>query len=480
MADAPPSFLRTRRDFLRTAGCAALGTFGMQSMLRDLRLVSSALAHEATTLTDYKALVCIFLAGGNDSNNLIVPTGTDYSNYAAVRQNLAIPELSLLGINPLNSDGRSYGFHPACYELQALFGEGKLGLVFNVGTLLYPTSRAQYQARSVALPPQLFSHSDQVTHWMTSIPDQPARTGWGGRIADLLHPLQYELQAGVPTTDSAKVAMCVSLAGANTFEAGNVYQQYHVSTTGAVTLSNITGARLQAMKDVLALSSPNLQRAEYAGITTNAIETGDLLNAAISPTVNASFWTTPFPGSSLGSQLRMVARMIEGRDALNMKRQIFFCQVGGYDTHTAQVGNNQNPGNPLFGPHTDLLNELSESIYAFQRATEQLGVSDKVTSFTASDFGRTFPTNGQGSDHGWGSHHLIVGGAVRGQRTYGTFPVLQVSGPDDTSTGRWIPKLAVDQYAGTLAHWFGVGDDGLGAVFPYLNRFPVQDLGFML
>ena len=480
MAADPPSHLRTRRDFLRTAGCAALGTFGMQAMLRDLRLVSSAMAHGESSLTDYKALVCIFLNGGNDSNNLIVPTGSEYAGYAMARQNLAIPEGALLGINPIESDGRTYGFHPACQELQTLFSEGKLGMLFNVGTLLYPTTRAQYRARTVALPPQLFSHSDQVTHWMTSIPDQPARTGWGGRIADLLHPLQYELQAGVPTTDSAKVAMCVSLAGANTFEAGNLYQQYHVSTSGAVTLSNISGSRLQAMRDILALSSANLQRAEYAGITLNAIETGDLLNTAIAPTANAAFWTTPFPGSSLGNQLRMVARMIEGRTALNMKRQIFFCQVGGYDTHTAQVGNNANPGNPLFGPHTDLLNELSESIYAFQRAMEQLGVSDKVTSFTASDFGRTFPTNGQGSDHGWGSHHFMVGGAVRGQRTYGTFPVLQVNGPDDTSTGRWIPTLSVDQYAATLAHWFGVGGAELNAVFPYLNRFPTPDLGFMV
>jgi uncharacterized protein (DUF1501 family) len=217
-----------------------------------------------------------------------------------------------------------------------------------------------------------------------------------------------------------------------------------------------------------------------------------VLNSAIAPTAS-TVWTTPFPSTTLGNQLKMVARMIAGRDTLKVKRQIFFVSVGGYDTHTSQLGNTANPGNALFGAQADLLNELSESIGAFQSAIGQLSLlpgnsslPNSVVGFTASDFGRTLPTNGQGSDHGWGGHHIIFGGtgnpstgAVRGQRTYGTFPVLQVNGPDDTSTGRWIPRTSVDEYSATLAKWFGVNPTYMPVVFPNLSRFAMPDLGFM-
>jgi uncharacterized protein (DUF1501 family) len=324
--------------------------------------------------------------------------------------------------------------------------------------------------------------------------------------------LQYQLINGVPTANSAKIALCTSLAGANTYEVGNEFAQFHVSTNGAVTLSGVgTGTRLQAMKDILALANPNLQRRAYADVTKRAIDIGDQLNGAVAPTRDptdspASYaaqdqtapwrWQTGlagiyaggqlggFPNTSLGRQLKMIARLIQAGPrssgatppGLDMKRQIFFSSVGGYDTHTAQVV----VADPTTGPHANLLFELSEAVFAFQRAMEQIGMADKVTSFTASDFGRTFPTNGQGSDHGWGSHHFVIGGAVRGQRSYGSFPVLQVNGPDDTSTGRWIPRLSVDEYSATLAKWFGVATSDLSTVFPNLGRFAKPDLGFML
>jgi uncharacterized protein (DUF1501 family) len=237
------------------------------------------------------------------------------------------------------------------------------------------------------------------------------------------------------------------------------------------------------MKDILALGDVNLQRTAFAGVTKNAIDTGDLLNTAIAPTLAPTYWTTQFPTSSLGTQLRMIARLIEAGPrpssgtppGLNMKRQIFFCTVGGYDTHTAQVGT----ADPTIGTHANLLNELSEAVFAFQRAMQQIGSANNVTLFTASDFGRTFPTNGQGSDHGWGSHHFIVGGAVRGGRTYGAFPTLQVNGPDDTSTGRWIPRVSVDEYSATLAKWFGVGASDMTTIFPNIGHFASPDVGFM-
>lgn len=475
--------LGTRRDFLRQAACAAVGTISVATTIRDLRFISAAAAQDA--FSDYKALVCIFLSGGNDSNNLVVPRlTTEYNNYASIRQNLALPRDALHPLNSVVSDGREYGLHPRCDKLHTLFNEKKLALVFNVGPLLYPMTRDQYRSNSLPRPPQLFSHSDQVTHWQTSLADQPPRTGWGGRIADLLHPGQLDLVNGVPSAQSARIAMCTSLAGANTFEVGGTFQQYHVSTSGAVLLSGVDNTRLQAVKDILSIPTVqvnNLQRRAYADVVQGAIETGQVLNSAISNTSSSSFFTVPFPATSLGNQLKMVARLIEGRGPaeLNMKRQIFFCSVGGYDTHTAQVGNTAAPTDPTVGPHANLLNEVSEAMFAFQRAMEQIGVGDGVTCFTASDFGRTFPTNGQGSDHGWGSHHLVMGGGVRGQQTYGAFPIQQINGPDDTSTGRWIPRIAVDQYAATLARWFGVSNTYMNTVFPNIGRFQTADLGFM-
>jgi uncharacterized protein (DUF1501 family) len=496
-------FTTRRRDFLRQAACAAVGALSARATIRDLWLINSGAGQE--TFTDYKAMICIFLAGGNDSNNLIIPVGSEYANYAAIRQNLALPQGAVLPLTSLNPDGHQYALHPTCPELKTLFAEQKLAFLFNTGPLVQPLNRSQYQKGSVAKPPQLFSHSDQVTHWQTAIPDQTPLTGWGGRIADLLHPCQYQLLDGVPTANSAKVSLCTSLAGANTFEVGNSFAQFHVSTSGAVTLGGVTGNRLQAVKDILSLQSANLQRNAYAEVTKRAIDIGDTLNTAIAPYLdrtdvsytnqnNSAPWSWQtgftgiynngqaggFPNTGLGKQMKMIARLIAGRSPLSMKRQIFYAQIGGYDTHTAQVGTGAAPADTTLGSHANLLNELSEAIYAFQRAMEQLGLSDKVTSFTASDFGRTFPTNGQGSDHGWGGHHLIVGGAVRGGRTFGTFPTLAVNGPDDTSTGRWIPTVSVDEYSATLARWFGVSQSNMATVFPNLGRFANPDLGFMM
>lgn len=517
------SHLSKRRDFIRQASCAAVGTLALTNTIRDLRLINSVLA-QGNVANDYKALVCIFLSGGNDANNWIIPNDTaTYNQYGAIRANLSIPQGSLLplrtgpsGGDPAytDADGHTYGFHPACPELQTLFGEGKLAVLFNVGTLVRPTTKAQYQSNTkFYTPPQLFSHSDQVTQWQTSIPDQPPLTGWGGRLADLLNEPANGLTPGI--------SMSVSLNGANTFENGNLVSQYQVSTAGAVmTSGNLmtgTGARIRALRNILGLSSTNLQRNVYADVVENAIEVGEQLNTNIGPYLDptdspASYtaqsavapwrWNTGltgiyttavqpnglggFPNTTLGTQLKMIARLIAARGpaAFNMKRQIFFCGVGGYDTHTSQVSVNgtDQPVNPA-GAHFRLLDEVSSCMFAFQRAMEQLGISDKVTSFTASDFSRTLPTNSQGSDHGWGSHHLVMGGAVNPTsaiRTYGRLPTFAINGPDDTGLGRWIPTLAVDQYSATLAKWFGVDSSGnMAALFPNLSRFATSDLGFM-
>jgi len=481
--------LTNRRDFIRQASCAAVGSLALKSTIRDLRLINSALAVQPA-LTGYKALVCVFLSGGNDSNNWIVPTDpTTFADYTSIRGNLALPQASL---KPLWADAagtipyadpasHTYGFHPSCTGLQTLFKEDKLAVVLNVGTIVRPTSRAQYLSGLQAYrPPQLFSHSDQVTQWQTSIPDQPPSTGWGGRVADLVN--------AAASNPSNSISMSVSVSGANTFEIGNLISQYQVSTTGAVVLTGDTlmtsgGPRSRAFQAIARLSDVNLQRTAVADVTKNAIAKGDLLNTNISATALDSYWNVPFPNTTLGNELKMVARLIQARGPtkFNMKRQIFFTSVGGYDTHTSQVSVNgtDQPTSPQ-GAHYRLLDEVSSCMLAFQRAMEQLGESSNVTSFTASDFARTLPTNSQGSDHGWGGHHIIMGGAVKGGQTYGQLPVLAINGPNDTGLGRWIPTIAVDQHAATLAKWFGVDSSEMAAIFPNVGRFATLDLGFML
>jgi uncharacterized protein (DUF1501 family) len=486
-----PNFL-TRRSFVRSLGGLGLGAAAYSSTIRDLRLINAAMAFTAPT--DYKGLVCLFLAGGNDANNWIVPTDTtSYNDYVSIRGNLTLPQASLLplrtgplGTDPLYQDaaGHTYGFLSGLRENADAVRRGEAGHAHerrHPGAPDHPCAVSR-KPGGFYRPPQLFSHSDQVTQWQTSIPDQPPTTGWGGRIADLVDPI---------ANPASNISMSVSLNGANTFEVGNLISQYHVSTSGAVTLGGTlmtgTGQRVKVMKDILALNQTNLQRNAYASVLSNAIQVGDTLNTNISATAMSTdtppgswTWTAPFPNTGLGNQLKMIARLIQARGPFAVNRQIFFCSVGGYDTHTQQVAVNgtDQPTNAN-GAHYKLLNEVSECMFAFQRAMEQISIADKVTTFTASDFSRTFPTNSQGSDHGWGAHHMIMGGAVNGRQIYGKLPTFAINGPDDTGTGRWIPTVSVDQHSATLAKWFGLSNSELATVFPNLSRFPTTDLGFM-
>ncbi|HSI13402.1 MAG TPA: DUF1501 domain-containing protein [Chthoniobacter sp.] len=506
------SELQTRRRFLRHAACAAVGTIGMTSILRDMRFMSSALAQ--SNITDYKALICVFLNGGNDANNMIIPTiPSEWQSYAAARSSvLAIPNtdggpataLALTSKNgqvgyPAN-DNHTYGLHPAMPELASLFNAGHAATLFNVGTLSYPISKAQYNSGSVPKPPQLYSHSDQQTQWQTSIPDQPAVSGWGGRLSDLM-------TTPVNVNSGGQISMAITLAGSNIFEVGNVNAapQYSVSTGGAVNITNVSGARLTAMQSLLSgdIASTDLQTSAYASVLSHAINEASIVSTSLGQNASASFLSrfpssvvTPNGGasfsSSLMNQMKMVARLIDigsrpytgvGSYGLGMKRQIFFIQVGGYDTHTVQTtsATSSNPSNAtvVIGAQAQLLAELSQTLNAFSLAMGDMGLANNVTAFTMSDFGRTFPSNGSGSDHGWGSHHFVVGGAVKGGATYGKLPTLTVNGPDDTGTGRWIPTTSVDQYAATLANWFGVDASNLSMVFPNLGRFASSNLGFI-
>jgi uncharacterized protein (DUF1501 family) len=466
-------FSPNRRQFIRQCACAALGTTSVASTIWNLRAVGAATANSvgAAAAGDFKALVCLFLYGGNDANNLIVPSDTnDYNSYVATRQGLAIPQSSLLPIAPATySDGRTFGLHPSLIDppagtgqpnlpgLQTLFSQGKLGLLANVGTLVAPVTRAQYVNDTAALPPQLFSHNDQSVQWQTSVPDQPPKTGWGGRLADLL----------ISMNGSAQISMSISLAGTNTFQVGNTVFEYQLSPYGVVSLNGYSGSTKTSLDSLISLPHQNLFEDEFAKITRRSLDNAALLSGALAG-VNV---TTFFPTNNyLADQLKMIAKMIAARNSLGMSRQVFFCSVGGYDTHGDQLT-----------AHANLLSELNAALASFYQATVDLGVADKVTTFTASDFGRTYHVNnGAGSDHGWGNHHFVLGGAVRGADIYGRIPVLTVNGPDDTGLGRWIPTISVDEYSATLAKWFGVSSTDMATVFPNLSRFAAPDLGFML
>jgi uncharacterized protein (DUF1501 family) len=454
----------SRRRFIGRA-CAAVGATGMLSALAQLRMIGALAADSLPT--DYKALVCLFLYGGNDSNNLLVPTdNTNYNIYAANRTVLALAQNTLLPISPKKySDGRTWGLHPSAPELQALFGQGKLALLANTGTLVQPVTLAQYNAGTVALPPQLFSHANQQVQWQSSVPDQPFTTGWGGRLADIVNALNT----------NPKISMSVSVAGQNSFQVGNTVSQFAVNSSGAVVLSGTTGStlatsRAAAQQSLLNLQEQNLFEAAFGGMTSSAIADSNLLNSVLA---SAPTLKTVFPNTSIATQMQMIAKMIGAAPQLGLTRQVFFASLGGFDLHSDQLG-----------AHATLFQQLSQGLNAFNSATVELGVQNQVTTFTASDFSRTFNTNGTnnttaGSDHGWGSHHLIMGGAVSGGDIYGQVPLLELGGPQDTGRGRWIPTSSVDEYAATLATWFGVSATNLPIVLPNIGRFATSNLGFM-
>ena len=478
-----PNFDPNRRKFLG-ACCAAVSATGMLSTLAQLRMMGAVASADNGPVappragalpSDYKALVCLFLAGGNDANNMVVPFDTaGYTAYASAagRGAIALPRNQLLGITPRTSDGREWALHSSLNSdvantnntgLKSLFDEGKMALIGNVGTLVVPTTKTQYSARSVPLPPQLFSHNDQQVEWQSSVPDQPFSTGWGGRVADLVDAMN----------SSSSVSMAISLNGQNSFQVGKKVVQFAVNPGGAISLTGSStsataaaGLRTRAQNDLLAAQNGNLFETAFAGLTQNAISDSALLSGILSGTPP---FTTAFSGTNLGQQLRTIARLIAAAPQLGLKRQIFFARIGGWDLHDAQLG-----------AHSNLFADVSRNVSALYRATAELGAADQVTTFTASDFGRTFNTNGDGSDHGWGSNHFVVGGAVKGGDIYGKMADLTIRGPDDSGTrGSWIPTTSVDEYAATLATWFGVSATNLPVVLPNIGRFAKPNLGFI-
>jgi uncharacterized protein (DUF1501 family) len=438
-----------------------VGSTGLLSTLAQLRAIGAVAADASSSSSGYKALVCLFLSGGNDGNNLIIPSDpTDYAAYAQSRGVLAVPQSQLLNIGTKNyNDGRSYGLHPSLPEVQSLYNQGRIALLANVGTLVQPTTLAQYNT-GVGLPPQLFSHSDQQVQWQSSVPDRPFQSGWGGRVADAVNAMNSNQQ----------ISMSISLDGANLFQVGNTVAQMSVNPAGVSTLAGYQsggnyGTRYTNLKAVLAQPQADLLATAFGSAAGGTITHSEIVSAALA---GAPTLQTVFPATDIATQLQMVAQMISAAPALGLTRQVFFCQLYGWDLHASQVET-----------HGPLLAEISAALAAFDAATAELGVRDQVTTFTASDFGRTYNSNGTGTDHGWGSHHLIMGGAVNGGDIYGAMPSLVLGGDDDTGRGRWLPSTSVDEYAATLATWFGVSASNLATVLPNLGRFGTPNLGFV-
>jgi len=473
MKDMPPN--TGRRQFIGQAACAGLGFAGVMSTLGTLRLFNASLGAQGLPASeDHKSIICLFLYGGNDANNILVPR--DASAYAAYRNDrgvLALNRDDLLALTIPNDDGREFGLHPAMGALHSVFAEQKMAMICNVGTLVAPITKAEYLSGGAAIPPYLFSHNDQQVQWQTSVPDSPRKVGWGGRMADLLYAKNGD----------AGISMNVSISGSNYFQVGDRFSQYHVTPGGSIGLDNYSDdwsprrEIYQSFDQTIARSYGHIFEQEHAKIVKRAVSNDILLKTALAANplpANAGAFPLSQTGEGggvtyLASQLRMILRMIHARNALGMKRQIFFAAIGGFDTHDAQLTD-----------HDALLQDLSNSIADFYHATKTLGISENVTLYTASDFNRTYNSNGKGSDHAWGGHHMVVGGAVNGGRLYGHMPELEIDGPDDTGgRGSWIPKVSTDEMAATLALWFGVPAGDLPQVLPNIGRFANANMGFM-
>src|ERR1700685_2826563 len=444
----------SRRGFIR-AGAATVGTLA----LRPFGLLPAL----AQSSANYRALVCVFLFGGNDSNNTVIPMDdASYQAYTSIRGSLALSS-SELTPTVYSVSNAPFAFHGKLAEMASLFSSKELAVVANTGSLVQPLTRSQYQGSQASIPLNLFSHSDQQLQWQTSIAQGNSPTGWAGRVADYLNSQKV---------NASNFPAFLSVAG-NALEGQGVHTQSVAIAPGqSLTLKGFTNsassqARLKALTSLLTTDN-GLSLAQAANNTmANSVGDAAALEAALAKTTPLK---TQFPTTSLGAQLQQVAEIIQVQSYLGMSRQIFFCSLGGFDTHWGHLET-----------HNSLYPQLSQALAAFYAATQELGVAESVTTFTESDFSRTFqPATTDGSDHAWGSHHMVLGGAVKGGQIYGQFPTFELSGPNDADVrGRWIPTTSIDQYGATLCSWFGIPDRALVTIFQNLANFGSQKLVFL-
>ena len=448
-----------RRKFLGQASCAAIGSTTLLSTILNMGVANSLAGMSMPSYSagdDYKAMVCILLAGGNDSFNMLVPrNGNHYTEYATTRSNLALPQGNLLPLNYSDNNGMQFGVHPSMPEVQRLFNNNKLAFVSNVGTLIEPTTKSQYLNKSKPIPVGLLSHADQIQQWQTSIPQTRSSKGWGGRMADIL-------QAG---NANQNISMNISLSGTNIFQVGNQSAEYAIraSAGGSVGISTYEGT--SALDVALKQGTESLLAQQYQDIFkstfTNKITASQSNHVEFSAALNqAPVIATAFSANPVSANMELIAKTIAVRDVLNVKRQTFFITIGGWDHHD-EVLNNQ----------VAMLSVVSKALSEFQTAMEELNLSDCVTTFTASDFGRTLTSNGNGSDHAWGGNVMVMGGAVKGGQIYGEYPSLALNSKDDVGGAILLPSISTDEYFAELSKWFGVSNGDLNYVLPNVGNF---------
>ncbi len=460
-----------RRNFLTKLGlgCAEVGAVSLLSGISSMGLLQAAVSANRSWVNaapmggDYKALVCIMLAGGNDSFNMLVPRDNDsYNDYTAVRPSLAIPQSDLLSINPLNaSGGRAFGLHPSMPKIQNLFESEKLSFIANIGALQRPTTLADYNSRT-SLPLGLFSHSDQANHWQTSVPGDKDAVGWGGRLSDLLSS----------NNQNQDVSMSISFDGLNLFQRGNEILPYTATrnVNGSVLLNGATNngfyqtLKRETLDNILEHNHANALEKAYANVVSGGKDVSVGFDAAVAngPVLNTEF----DEADRFQQQLKMTARIMAARGGLSVSNQTFFISLNGFDTHDNHLAD-----------HSVLMSRLDEGLHNFQSALEELGLDDCVTTFTMSDFGRKLASNGDGSDHGWGGHSMVMGPALPGKRIIGQYPELFLGSPLDTGAGRYIPTTSTDELYAELALWFGASDADLSYILPNLSNFWVPGQG---
>lgn len=433
-----------------------MGITTLLSGITNMGLLNAAAAANAPTYTpnNYKALICVYMRGGNDSFNTLVPRGiSEHTQYADVRSTIAIGRDTLLPINPTNITNKLYGLHPNLPDIHNLFENGNAAIIANVGTLIRPTNLATYN-NNQHLPVGLYSHSDQEFHWQTCVPQSRGELGWGGRLGDMLYTNNV----------NQNISMNITIDGVNTFQRGNHVDGYSIESadTGSVLINGSTEnnfyetLKRQSLDNMLDVSYQNILKQAYSGAVVGAKNNSLEFSAAINgaPAIN-----TVFPNTDIGNRLQMVAKTIAAKDGLNVSRQTFFAAQEGFDTHRA------------FDDHSTRMTEFNDAIKAMYDALVEMGLENQVTIFTMSDFGRKLLFNGKGSDHGWGGNAMVIGGAVNGQKIYGEYPELYLGNSLDTGGGRIIPTTSCDEYFAELALWFGASIGDLDQVFPNINNF---------